>query len=293
MSSESILERIEQEAKKALVQNAFFRWESAVLIAGTILLSVFFKPFPIWPWWGWPLLGLVSEAAVVYSSLTDKAELQKVMDSLFREKYSTGGIRDRDLRQRLDEAEEYRERIQEVLKQQRNGPIRDRLSDTTGQVYDWIANMVALARSLDSYRSDSIIQRDRQEVPKEVRSLDARMKLESNERVVQQMASTLASKRQQAESLAELDARMTRADLQIEHSLAALGTVYSQLLLVGSKDVDSDRTERLRDDIRNEVLALQDLVVSLNEVYTSSSGTGTKESTTETRSTERRQAAAR
>ncbi len=46
-----------------------------------------------------------------------------------------------------------------------------------------------------------------------------------------------------------------------------MGTVYSQMLLVGSKDVDSDRAERLRDDIRSEVSALQDLVESLNEVY--------------------------
>ncbi len=60
---------------------------------------------------------------------------------------------------------------------------------------------------------------------------------------------------------------MERADLQLDHSLAALGTVYSQLLLVSSKEVDSDRADRLRDDIRGEVLALQDLVESLNEVY--------------------------
>jgi hypothetical protein len=31
--------------------------------------------------------------------------------------------------------------------------------------------------------------------------------------------------------------------------------------------VDSDRAERLRSDIRDEVSALQDLVESLNEVY--------------------------
>ena len=39
------------------------------------------------------------------------------------------------------------------------------------------------------------------------------------------------------------------------------------MLLVGSQDVDSDRADRLRGDIRDEVAALQDLVDSLNEVY--------------------------
>ena len=39
------------------------------------------------------------------------------------------------------------------------------------------------------------------------------------------------------------------------------------MLLIGSKDVDSDRTEQLRDDIRDQVLALHDITESLNEVY--------------------------
>ena len=141
------------------------------------------------------------------------------------------------------------------------------MKSTTAQVYDWIANMVALARRLDTFRTDPVIKRDLDTVPKEIKQLEARMNLESNPRVREQMAATLDSSRQQYAALQELRSRMERADLQLDHSLAALGTVYSQLLLIGSKDVDSDRAERLQDDIRGEVLALQDLVDSLNEVY--------------------------
>jgi hypothetical protein len=266
--TDSILDRIRQEAERALLTNAIFRWESAAVIGGTVLLSVFFDQWlPGWPVWAWPVAGLVAEAAVIVSSLTDKGEMQKVMESLFREKYSTGGIRDRELRAKLEEAEEYRRRIQEVVAQQKSGLLRDRLVSTTSQVYDWIANMVALARRIDIYRTDSIIRRDQVAVPKEITELEARMARERNAQVREQMATTLDSKRQFAATLQELDGRMERADLQLDHSLAALGTVYSQLLLVSSKEVDSDRADRLRDDIRGEVLALQDLVESLNEVY--------------------------
>ena len=189
------------------------------------------------------------------------------MESLFREKYNTSGIRDRELRAKLDEAEQYRQRIQQVVEQQKKGILRDRLVATTSQVYDWIANMVTLARRIDTYRSDEIIRRDQVTVPKEISELEARMARERDPAVREQMATTLESKRQFAANLQELDGRMERADLQLDHSLAALGTVYSQLLLIGSKDVDSDRADRLRDDIRDEVAALQDLVESLNEVY--------------------------
>jgi hypothetical protein len=97
MSDESILDQIRQDAQKALIRNAFFRLESALVVAGTILLSVF-NPLALWPWWIWTLLGVIGETAVVISSLTDKGEMRKVMESLFREKYNASGIRDRDLR---------------------------------------------------------------------------------------------------------------------------------------------------------------------------------------------------
>ena len=86
------------------------------------------------------------------------------------------------------------------------------------------------------------------------------------------MQATLVSSREQWDSLRELNGRMDRADLQLDHSLASLGTVYSQMLLIGSKDVDSDRAERLRDDIRDQVLALHDITETLNEVYDGGDG---------------------
>lgn len=268
MTSDSVLDRIEQEAQKALLKNAIFRLESALMVGGSILATVFLPNVISWlPWWLWPIVGVVGEAAIIWSSLTDKGEQQKVVESLFREKYNINGIRDRALRGKLAEAEQYRQRIQQVVEQQRSGILRDRMKSTTAQVYDWVANMVALARRLDTFRMDPLIRRDLDSVPKEIKQLEARLKLEGDPRVRQQMATTLESTRRQYETLQELSGRMQRADLQLDHSLSALGTVYSQLLLIGSKDVDSDRADRLRDDIRGEVLALQDLVESLNEVY--------------------------
>lgn len=268
MTSDSVLDRIEQEAQKALLKNAIFRLESALMVGGSILATVFLPNVISWlPWWLWPIVGAVGEAAIIWSSLTDKGEQQKVVESLFREKYNVNGIRDRALRGKLAEAEQYRQRIQQVVEQQRSGILRDRMKSTTAQVYDWVANMVALARRLDTFRMDPLIRRDLDTVPKEIKQLEARLKLEGDPRVRQQMTATLESTRRQYETLQELSGRMQRADLQLDHSLAALGTVYSQLLLISSKDVDSDRADRLRDDIRGEVLALQDLVESLNEVY--------------------------
>lgn len=270
--SESIRDRLEQDVGKALLRNAIFRIESALMVGGAILAAAFMPNVLPWiPWFIWPIVGVIGEVAIIVSTLTDKAEQQKAIESLFREKYTFSGIRDRRLQEKLKEADQYRQRIQSVIDQHRPGVLRDRLQSTTNQVYDWIANMVTLARRLDTYRSDSILRRDLEQVPREVERLKARLQMERDPLVREQMNDTLASNRQQAETLQELRARMDRADLQLDHSLAALGTVYSQLLLIGANEADSDRAERLREDITGEVLALKDIVDSLNEVYSSRS----------------------
>ncbi len=270
--SDSIRERLEQQVGTALLRNAIFGWESAAMVGGTVAASALLPNAIPWiPWFAWAIVGLIGEVAVIITRLTDKAEQQKTLEGLFREKYTFSGIRDRNLQEKLKEAEQYRQRIQALVNQHREGVLRDRLKRTTDQVYDWIANMVTLARRLDTYRSDPILRRDLDNAPREVDRLKARLAVERDPRVREQMTTTLESNQQQVQALTELRGRMDRADLQLDHSLAALGTVYSQLLLIGTNEVDSDRADQLRDDIQGEVLALKDIVDSLNEVYNTTS----------------------
>lgn len=272
MARESIHERIERRAQRAILEHAFFRLENAVIIAGAILLG-FFLPHPLpnllpwWDWWTWLLLGLIGVALVVVSSLTDKQEAQRAVDNLFKQEYDISGLRDRSLREKLKRSEEYHEQIKLIVKQQGDGLLKDRLKRSTDQIYDWIGNMVRLARRVDAFRNDPIIENDREDLSESIPNLQSRLKLESDPRVRSQLEATLADKYRLQQNIVELDNRMQRADLQLESSLTSLGTVYSQLLLVGSKDVDSGRAERLQADIADEVNGLQDLVESINEIY--------------------------
>ena len=57
MTTESIIDQIEQEAGKSLLKNAIFRLESALMVGGAILASVFMPNIISWlPWWAWSLL---------------------------------------------------------------------------------------------------------------------------------------------------------------------------------------------------------------------------------------------
>jgi len=259
---------LEQRAQRAIVQHAFLRWESALVVAGTLLLSFFFaKPFAWWPWWGWPALGLIAEALIVYTSMSDPSTAAKVVGSIFREEFDPRQIGDRELRGKLSQAVEYRERIDQAVREQRQGALKEHLTEMSTGIDDWVSQMFRLARRLVAFRGDGIITRDLQEVPREVERLGARLRLETDASVRKQMEATLASKMAHRRSLSSLEDTMERADLQMDHSLAALGTVYSQVLLIGAREVDSSRTQRLREDIRQQVLSLQDMVDSINAVY--------------------------
>mgnify|MGYP001153930698 CR=1 FL=1 len=268
MSPESARKQIERQARRAIVQYALFRWESAVVIAGAILLSFFLpQPFPGWPVWGWFALAAVAELLIVYTSLMDPETNARVVAELFRQRFNPREIRDRALREQLEQALSYHERVERLVQQQRDGVLRDRLADTTAQLGDWLENIFRLARQLDAYQADSIIRRDRMAVPEDIRRLRTRLREEDDADVRAQLEAALASREAQWRSLEALDNTMDRARYQLESTISALGTIYSQIQLIGAREVDSERARRLRQDIAEQVAALHDLVQAINEVY--------------------------
>jgi len=259
---------LQKEAQSLLLQYAFFRWENAVVIAGALLLTVLYRrPIPGWPAWGWLLLGVIGVAVIVYSSLTDADANAKILVDLMQQEFNAKEIRDEKLRQEVEKGMEYQRRIEQQIQSQRPGILRDRLEDTAGQLTNWVANIFALAKRLDAYKQDSLLARERSAVPKELETLEARLKLEGNEQIRAQMAQVVASKRTQLEALQALHNRMHQAQLQMDQSLTALATVYSQVRLVDAQDIASGQTERLRSDIQEQVNRLNDLVASINDVY--------------------------
>ncbi len=172
------------------------------------------------------------------------------------------------MRAKYDRALEYYERLEEVADGMKSERLRERTAESVRQMEDWISNFYRLALRLQAYRNDGILNRDRKQVPKQIRSLSAKAKLESDPGVQKQLETNLASKQRQWGNLQALDNLMEKANLQLDHSIAALGTVYSQLLLIGSKrEIDSASAQRLQSEVTDEVASLQDLVVSINEVY--------------------------
>lgn len=264
----TIRTELQKQAQSVLLQYAIFRWESALILAITLVLTFLLpRPFVWWPRFGWPLLGIIGLAALVLSSLTDAQANARILHQLFQEQFDPRRIRDPELRAKMDAALEYESRIEMLVPQRSEGVIRDRIEDAASQIADWLSNIYQLALRLDAYRSDDLLARERESVPKEVDRLMAQRRTEGNPQVQAQLDSVIESKRKHWQSLRDLDARMKQASLQLDQSLTSLGTIYSQIQLIDAQSIGSGRAERLQADIREQVNRLNDLVNSINDVY--------------------------
>jgi hypothetical protein len=262
-------ESLEKRVRKALIQEAFFRWESAAVISLSLLMAVFAPGFiDFIPSWIWLLGGAGAELALVYSSLTDPEFGRKVVADLLQHEFHPERLHDEKLRGQINQALDYRSRIEKAIRERSDSVLKDELSETAQQIDEWLENIYDLARRIDRYREEKkILTRDRRQAESRVSELEGKLTIEENPAVQNQIQITLDGLRRQLETLDSLDDTIRRAELQLENSLTNLGTIYSQTMLVDAKDIDSGRALRLRQEIAEEVTELHDILLAMDEVY--------------------------
>lgn len=262
---------IRKRAWSAILSYAIFRWESAATIALTILLVYFVpQPFDGWQWWYWLILGGVAEALIIYTSISDVNTGARVVADMFREEFNPGVIKSPKYRAEVERALNYRSRIEELLRQSEPGILHQHLEESTAGISDWIAQIFRLAQRLDSFEGDDMIKQDVASTPATLRELNARVAQETDPAVKEQAKQALASKQEQWQNLEKLTHTMAQADLQLTATLTALGTVYSQLVLIGSKDdIQDGHAQRLRSDVADQIAQLTSLQDAMDEVYRS------------------------
>jgi hypothetical protein len=273
MAKNSFQDELEKKAGRAILTRSVYRWESAVIIALTMSLALLTLTgvipalFGIFQWWLWLVLGALGEVGLVWSSVKDPEFRARAVAEMFREKFEPREIHDQALRERVEKALEYRERIDGVIAKSREGILREHMADVSQGTTDWIENVFRLAKRLDAYTSDETLRQDLQSVEPSIDALKRRLALEDDDTVKRQISQTIAQKQIQRDNLHKLQNVMEQAQFQLESTTTAMGTVYSQIMILGSRDVASGRAQRLEQDIADQVQALQDVVQTMDEVY--------------------------
>jgi predicted RNase H-like nuclease (RuvC/YqgF family) len=266
--SEKFSKEIRQRAVGAVLRNAIFSWQTAVTVGitgGLYLLGPDAIAIPGWQSWFWLLGGAVAEAAWIVSSLTDPEATREAIAREFSRQYDLSNIRNRVSRQRMKSAMEYRNNMLQLVKRHK-GAMRMSLDQTVQDIDDWIAHMYDLAKHIDAFEGNELVTRDRQRVPTEIDATKRRIELEKDPNVRKDLEGKLKQLEQQLSNLEATVNSVKRAEIQLESTLSSLGTIYAQMSLLGTKEVDSARAQRLRLEIQDEVSGLQDTIDAMDEV---------------------------
>lgn len=264
---EKLSTELRQRALSAVFRNAVFSWQTAVTLGITAGLYVLAPDaaIPGWQSWFWLVGGALAEVAWIASSVTDPEATRAAVAREFERKYDLSVIKNNISRQRVKNALEYRSNMLTLVKRHQ-GAMRTSLSQTVDDIDDWIAHMYDLARHIDSFESNELVERDRRRVPQEISATRKRIELEKDPQVRADLENKLRQLEQQLTNLEATVSSIRRAEIQLESTLSSLGTIYAQMSLLGTKDVDSGRAQRLRLEIQDEVAGLQDTLDAMDEV---------------------------
>jgi chromosome segregation ATPase len=261
---------LQRKASSAFLQYAVLRIESALIIAGTILLSVFLKvPFGADSGILWLILGLVGWVALIYSSYTDPETSAKVICHLLEERLELNQIQDRRLHSRIQGMIRYIRNVETDLYRLRTRPNPAELEQIASQLHEWVAQGALFARYVDTYRRDHRLENRHKELPELIKTLVARLKFERNPDIIERLNREMESLGKDWESLKHLDAQMRQADAQLGQSLTALARVSGEIHLIAvEREMARDHIDRVRQEVERYHGQLADLVNEVNRLYT-------------------------
>lgn len=261
-------------ARRALWEYAFFRLESAITLALTLVLTAYTYyergggMFPAWTWIVCLVVGTAGEVALLYTSLTDAETAREVITRLLRETYYPKQLRDRELQAQVDKAFDYHGRIELAIGKWRDSGLKKHLSETADQISDWLKNIYTLAQRLDLYLAEEqLFINDHNQAQRRLKELRADLQKEKDPSLRQQLEVTIAGLERQVESLESLRGTMQKARLQLEHTLSALSTIYSQTMRIDTEGVDGGSLSRVRQEISQEISGLGDILDAMGQVY--------------------------
>lgn len=169
------------------------------------------------------------------------------------------------LQAHLRKAREYRRQIDQLVKSSPSRPIETQLQALAAQVDDWNEAIERLAKQVDAFERNTLIQHDLETVPQAIDKLEAQLAAEADPTTRVDLERALANRRKQWDTLRQLQNTMKRAEIKIENTLSLLGTLYPQILTSQSTNQVADYS-RITSEVSEEVRLLQDHLEALEEV---------------------------
>jgi hypothetical protein len=171
----------------------------------------------------------------------------------------------KETQSRLNQARAYKREIDKLV-DTTNDPLRkDKLRQLSSDVDTWMTTVEEMSQRIDSFKSNQVIQHDLATVPESIKKLTTQLNEETDPRVKESIERTLAARADQMASLQKLQSLMRQAEVQLENSIAALGTIYSQALATQSTSRVADYSH-LSTELEEQSKMLRDQLEAMEEV---------------------------
>ncbi len=164
---------------------------------------------------------------------------------------------------KLQRATQYRLGIMTLLS--KNKRVAS-VSEMATRLKHWETQLQELVARLNAFEANKILQQGRLDVPQKITYLQTQLELETNASIRSQLDETLTDYLKQQQELDALATLMRRTELEIDKTLASMGTLYSQLQLEAI-DAKHQQVDKVAADVDEQLKRLNALAFALEETY--------------------------
>ncbi len=165
----------------------------------------------------------------------------------------------------LAQAQLYRGKITQLLQAAPPESSYDHRQQLAAQVERWTEAIQALVERIARLRQHDLLPNELVAVPQAIAALTAQLAAQTDPELRRQLRHTLASRQKQLAALELWQNTIAQAEIQLENTIALLGTIYSQLLTGQSTHHVADYGRFLA-EVDEEMHCLQDRLEALREV---------------------------
>jgi hypothetical protein len=231
-------------------------WYLLILVALVGLISV-----NLLPWWLAALVALIWGMWLIAEPFS---EAERPSSSTLANRLANNSEQAR-LQIYIDQTMAYKAQIAQVIKSSSNDHNQFYIQQLARQLETCSQAVTELVQRLSLLRQDALIQHDMQTVPQAIADLEARLVQHPNGTIGQQLQQLLTLRQNQQAVLTQLQESIQQTEIQLEHTLTLLGTIYSQLLISQATNDMADYG-RISASIDEEMYRLADQLEALREI---------------------------
>ena len=218
--------------------------------------------------WHWLLYGALLQLTLWISAIRNPGSLLKIQARSLNQELDPGKILNPLCREQFKEAMNYHDNVQELVASLNiSGAMRSALTATLTDISNWVRYMHDLALKIDSFEANELIKQDLLRLPGQIREVEHQLAEEEDDSLRRDLEARRERLHLQHENLQETERVARRAKIMLQNTRVSLATIYAQMARLGTlKSIDGSRAHRLREEIREEVHALNDVLLTLDEV---------------------------